>query len=362
MNAATTAVYAARDKMNAATETDIAEREQRMVDPTNRARYVENARYLIDAVNRAADLVATWEPLPVPAPVPVEVVEEWHEVLTAPFERLQRFAEEDRRQQAVRIDLNNQPASMFTDEEQTKPVKQSTEAAADRLFALITHAARGGDPYRPNIPSAHRVAYVQVFGDKDIGKLSPKNVAAKIPEYVSLARDTHQGSIRTVVESAIPDPWHRRIAKRVDRHMKRAVDRHHAKLADPPEPTHYDPNRLNPKRWASDLPQGRLYNALAEQYRLDIPIEWRRAYRREVDALIDHIAGLSDMEHSVVPRLISAKLSPLVTTVQWDGNNEDADVDELVDELLTSPSWASMDLDVRLDANHPLLQSGRWAK
>lgn len=343
---ATHSVYAARDKMLSHAAEELALVEASRNAEARPARIAEVHEHIAE-ISRIADLVTTWEPLPEPVPVPVGVVEGWQGTLTLPFERTTGELELDRRVSAPRVDAD-------------KPVKQSTEVAADRLFALITHQDTPPSS-NPRFVGArpHREIYVELFGDKNIGRLAPKTVAAKIPAYVDGARDVHQG-IRDVVESDIGDDWARLTRPQVDATMERALAQYPGILADPPQPNRYDPNRLDPLIFPGHLPKGRLRNALDTYYRAEIPAAWRRARRREVDALIDRQAAMTRREYRTACALIPAKLAPLALVPQWGGPDAPAEADALVKALIGSRSWSIGELDVRLDPGGPIRRSGRW--
>lgn len=341
----TAAVYATRDKM-IARYTQEMERAKGAADPRTGAMRVEGCQLGIEMVTRVAELVATWEPLPTPAPATTETVQEWQQVLTLPFERTRGEWEEQRRHSAVQVN--------------GKPVKQSIEVAAERLFALVSHKASSyADGWTLSTYDYEKTYwYVQVFGDKDIGKLSPRNVSAKIPAYMLAVRDTNPG-LMNVIRASVPNAWDMVIQKMTQRHVARARINHPKRLADPPHPT--DPNQLDPNLWTSHLPKGRLFNAIARELRRDIPREARAARSRELECIFTRIAILDDQEFEVACKMVAGKLAASVTTTPWSGADEDADVDALVDALLTSHAWARGALEVVLDANSPLLQSGRWA-
>lgn len=212
MGSAIDAVYAERDRL-LASNADELEHARGSADPRMRAIRIEHCHQHAELINRVAELVATWEPLPEPEPVPVEVVEGWREILTLPFERTEGWWERDRRFRAVKVGADN------------KPVKQSTEVAADRLFALVTHRANvWNDGYSSSLDNHEiRREYVKLFGDKDIGKLSPKNVAAKIPSFVEATTDLFSGDIYKRVKNDVfscielPKGAHKEIAAIISR-------------------------------------------------------------------------------------------------------------------------------------------------
>lgn len=273
----------------------------------------------VAAVNRLVDTVATWQPLPAPVPVPVETVKAWQETLSRPFERTRGLGEEERRNRA----LTNAEG---------KPVKQSTEVAADRLFALVTHRAGiAAEDYDPRGGNAHRRAYLEVFGDKDIAKMSPKQVAEKMPAYIEASTGV-LGALTDAADGDVTDPWRAEVRKQVDRHIARGV---------------------------GGSREERMREALTYYLSRDVPAEALVTRHRELKALNQRQAVMTDHEYKRAVELVGVKLAADTNSAPWDGENEDKDVDSLVAALRGSLSDLSGG-DLRLNHGTPSPCAGRW--
>lgn len=294
------------------------------------------AREKVAGLTTAEALVATWERVPVEAPL--ERVTEWvARIAGTEMERMKGHDEATRRQHAMHLS--------------DPPLTQLQEVSADVLEALCRH-----ETYAPELHNSHgvgtdgrtaREAYIEVFGAVDLGKRSPKTVAASLPTYVEARRGQWEYAL---AERLTHEVWHGAIEERAEAHTVRAEERHTAQLTDRRK------DGMDLAMYPHHSPRGRVKSALYEALSRRLPAEWNAVLRHGIQCLVDRTITLTGGEYDYAEQALTYLLEVQRDVSEWD--IADADVDELIDHWLTSASWRTGSLELHLDSGDPLRE--RW--
>ncbi|MEX3643980.1 hypothetical protein [Mycolicibacterium porcinum] len=294
------------------------------------------SRERVTGLTTAEALVSTWDRVPVEAPL--GCVAEWVErIANTGMTRMTGQDEKLRRHHALHLS--------------DPPLTQRQEVSADVLEALCTRA-----DYAPNLHNSKAVGmdgrtarevYVEVFGAVDLGKRSPKTVAASLPSYVEERRETWEYALAHRLTAEV---WDKVVEERAEAHTLLAEARHTAQLTDRRK------DELERTMYPHHSPRGRVKESLRELLIRRVPSEWDAALRHGVQCLVDRTITLSDDEYDYTEQALTYHLTTLRDAASW-GDSDDA-VDELIDHWLTSSSWKTGSLELHLDSNDPLRE--RW--